>query len=253
LPPVKSAGGGEDLGMLEAAVSALNQMVSRPFRLVLLKAVALAAVLLIAVGIGLDRMLAVLLDRAGIWMETAVGPKAHAIVTIFEWLLAVAAGVGIFAGVLFLMPAVTALVASFFVDSIAEQVEQLHYPEDPPGSTLPIAEAILEGVQAALLAIVIYVCAVPFLLIGGLGFVIFFFATAYVQGRIYFELAAMRFHPRYEAKMLRRMNSGTVFLAGLLIAAFVSIPIVSLATPLFGTALMVHVHKRVMKQAMYGW
>ena len=34
-------------------------------------------------------------------------------------------------------------------------------------------------------------------------------------------------------------------LAGLLIAAFVSIPIVNLAAPLFGTALMVHVHKRM--------
>jgi CysZ protein len=34
-----------------------------------------------------------------------------------------------------------------------------------------------------------------------------------------------------------------VFIAGLFIAAFVSIPIVSLATPLFAMALMVHVYK----------
>jgi uncharacterized protein involved in cysteine biosynthesis len=31
----------------------------------------------------------------------------------------------------------------------------------------------------------------------------------------------------------------------MLIAAFVSIPIVNLATPLFGMALMVHMHKRL--------
>ena len=31
----------------------------------------------------------------------------------------------------------------------------------------------------------------------------------------------------------------------MLIAAFVSIPIVNLATPLFAMALMVHVHKRM--------
>jgi CysZ protein len=36
-----------------------------------------------------------------------------------------------------------------------------------------------------------------------------------------------------------------VFIAGLFIAAFVSIPIVNLATPLFGMALMVHIHKRL--------
>jgi len=36
-----------------------------------------------------------------------------------------------------------------------------------------------------------------------------------------------------------------VFTAGLIIAAFVSIPIVNLATPLFGMAFMVHMHKRL--------
>ena len=37
----------------------------------------------------------------------------------------------------------------------------------------------------------------------------------------------------------------TVYVGGLFIAAFVSIPIVNLATPLFAMALMVHVHKRL--------
>jgi len=48
-----------------------------------------------------------------------------------------------------------------------------------------------------------------------------------------------------EAKALRRAHQTTVFTAGLFIAAFVSIPILNLATPLFGTALMVHIHKRI--------
>ena len=55
----------------------------------------------------------------------------------------------------------------------------------------------------------------------------------------------MRFHPPAEAKALRSAHRGTVFVAGLLIAAFVSIPIVNLATPLFGMAFMVHMHKRL--------
>ena len=44
---------------------------------------------------------------------------------------------------------------------------------------------------------------------------------------------------------MRKAHHGTVLTAGLLIAAFVSIPIVNLATPLFGTAFMVHVYKRI--------
>jgi uncharacterized protein involved in cysteine biosynthesis len=86
---------------------------------------------------------------------------------------------------------------------------------------------------------------VPFLLFAGLGALIFFFATAWLLGREYFELAAMRFHPPAEAKALRKRNGSTVFLAGMFIAAFVSIPVVNLATPLFGMAFMVHMHKRL--------
>jgi uncharacterized protein involved in cysteine biosynthesis len=39
-------------------------------------------------------------------------------------------------------------------------------------------------------------------------------------------------------------------MAGLLIAAFVSVPIVNLATPLFAVSLMVHVHKRLVGRAV---
>ena len=56
-----------------------------------------------------------------------------------------------------------------------------------------------------------------------------------------------RFHPPADAKRLRKMHRGKVFLAGLFIAAFVSIPIVNLATPLFGVAFMVHLHKRLAR------
>jgi uncharacterized protein involved in cysteine biosynthesis len=81
----------------------------------------------------------------------------------------------------------------------------------------------------------------------GVGALIFFFAAAYLLGREYFELAAMRFHPPAEAKRLRRLHRSTVFVSGMFIAAFVSIPVVNLATPLFGVAFMVHMHKRLAR------
>ena len=77
------------------------------------------------------------------------------------------------------------------------------------------------------------------------GVVIFFLAASFLLGREYFELAAMRFRSPAEAKDLRRAHNDTVFVAGMLIAAFVSIPVLNLATPLFGVALMAHMHKKV--------
>jgi CysZ protein len=231
--------------MLDAAFKALSQMASRPFRAVLWKSIVAALVLLIIVGIALQRLLAWMLGAGGVWVEGTVGPSWHVTVDVVQWVLAIVASLGVIAGIVFLMPAVTALVASFFADEIAAQVEREYYPADPPGTPLPIGRALLEGVKTALLAVLVYLCAAPFLLFAGLGFVIFFFATAFLLGREYFHLAAMRFHPVAEAKQLRKRHQPTVFTAGLLIAGFVSIPIVNLATPLFATALMVHIHKRL--------
>jgi uncharacterized protein involved in cysteine biosynthesis len=96
-----------------------------------------------------------------------------------------------------------------------------------------------------LLSVGVYLIALPFVFIAGAGFIAFFVATAWLLGREYFELAAMRFRPVEEAKLMRKQHAATVFTAGLFIAAFVSIPIVNLATPVFGMAFMVHMHKRL--------
>jgi CysZ protein len=238
-------GGREGYMMIDAALKALAQIFTKPFRTVLLKSAGLAIGFLIVLGIILDRLLVWLTGEGGQWIEGTLGSLAHWPVVALGWLLAVALGFGLFFGAIFLMPAVTALVAGFFADEIAEHVERAHYPADPPGVALPIARAAIEGVRIALLALIVYLFALPFLLFAGLGAVMFFVATSYLLGREYFELAAMRFHPVAQAKALRRVHGGSVFIAGMFIAAFVSIPIVNLATPLFGMAFMVHIHKQL--------
>ena len=231
--------------MFDDAARALTQMFSAPLRAVLWKSIALALALIIVVAISLERLIVALVGEGSTSAENALGPHAHLPLDAIAWLLSVAAGFGILAGSVMLMPAVTSLVASFFSDQIAEEVEREDYPADPPGMALPLWRALVEGGKTALLAVVVYVCAAPFLLVAGLGVVIFFLATAWLLGRIYFELAAMRFRSPVEARALRKRNAAAVYAAGLLIAAFVSIPIVNLATPLFAMAFMVHMHKRI--------
>jgi len=233
--------------MLDAAIKALAQMFSPPFRMVLAKSIGLALILIILFGIGLHQVLTWLTGAGEGWAEGWLGPSSHTPLLILTKMLAVAAALGIIVGSIFLMPAVTALVAGLFADEIAAEVERSHYPNEPPGMAVPPTRALIEGVKTALLAVAVYLVAVPFLLFAGFGAVIFFFATTFLLGREYFELAAMRFHPPADAKRLRKMHRGKVFLAGLFIAAFVSIPIVNLATPLFGVAFMVHLHKRLAR------
>jgi len=230
--------------MIDAAAKALAQMLSPPFRWVLLKSAGLALAVIVVLAIALHRLLVWVASAGANWAEAMFGISAPAPISILIWVVSIAAGLGIIVGSVFLMPAVTALVGSFFVDDIAVEVERVHYPAEV-GTPLPLVRALVEGMKTALLAVVVYLIAVPFLLFAGAGLVIFFLASAYLLGREYFELAAMRHQPIAEAKRLRQTHHRTVFLAGTLIAAFVSIPIVNLATPLFGMALMVHVHHRI--------
>ena len=231
--------------MFSDASKALAQMFTPPFRALLLKSVGLAILLLIMLGIALHRLFAWLAAEGAGYLEGVTGPGMQTPLHALLWVLAIAAGFGLIAGAVFIMPAVTAFVASFFSDEIAAEVEHVHYPADPPGQPISLTRATIEGVKTALLALLVYLIAVPFLLFAGFGFLIFFVATAWLLGREYFLLAAMRFHSVEEAKALRKRHHGTVVLAGCFIAAFVSIPILNLATPLFGMAFMTHMHKKL--------
>ncbi|MBR0971909.1 MULTISPECIES: sulfate transporter family protein [Bradyrhizobium] len=231
--------------MLDAAVKALSQMISPPMRSILWRSIGVALVLIIVLAIGLQRLLSWFATYGEVWLEGLLGPGWHGSLEVLAWIVSIAAGLGVVFGAVFLMPAITSLVASLFVDDVADHVEREHYPAERPGVALPVGQAIYEGVKTALLTILVYLIALPFVFLAGAGFLIFFLATAWLLGREYFELAAMRFRSPEEAKAMRRDNAATIFAAGLIIAAFVSIPIVNLATPIFGMAFMVHMHKRL--------
>jgi CysZ protein len=235
----------EPAAMLDAAVKALSQIISPPMRSILWRSIALALVLIVVLAIALQRLLSWLATAGEGWLEAMLGPGFHTPLDVLALIVSLAAGLGIVFGAVLLMPAVTSLVASIFVDEVADHVEREHYPAERPGLALPLTLALSEGIKAALLTILVYLIVLPFVFFAGAGFLVFFIATAWLLGRQYFELAAMRFRPPEEAKAMRKDNAATIFAAGLFIAAFVSVPVVNLATPLFGMALMVHMHKRL--------
>ena len=229
--------------MIDAAVKALSQILSPPMRSILWRSIGLALVLVTVLAIGLQRLLSWFASHGEGWAEAMLGPTFHTPLNLLAWVVSIAAGLGVVLGGIFLMPAITSLVASFFVDEVADHVEREHYPTERPGVALPLGLAFSEGIRTSLLTILVYLIALPFVFIAGAGFLALFIATAWLLGKQYFELAAMRFRSPADARLMRKENAAAIFTAGLLIAAFVSIPIVNLATPLFGMAFMVHMHK----------
>jgi CysZ protein len=216
--------------MLDAAILALRDILSPPFRGVLMKSLALTLGLLVVLWLAVE------------WAF------AHFVVTPWPWLdtaLDIMTGVGLVVVLGFLIAPVTALFAGLFLDDVAEVVERTHYPLDPPGRAQPFLAGILTAIKFLGIVLLVNAVALPFVLLLGFGFLIFLAANAYLLGREYFEAAARRFHDEPTAKRLRRENAGRAFAAGLVIALFVLVPIVNLLGPLFATAFMVHVVKRV--------
>ncbi len=220
--------------MFESAIQAFSETFSPPLRRILLKSLGLAFLLLIVLGMVL---------RATIThLFTLPYP--------FDMALAIFTALGMIAGAIYLMPAITSLIAALFFDEIAEQVERRNYLTDPVGKALPITTSTLLSLRFFGLVLLVNLFGVLLLIIPGVNVGVFFIANGYLLGREYFELAAMRFRSIEDARALRRANSLRVFLCGLIVAGVVIIPILNLITPVFATAFMVRMYKLISRETL---
>ncbi|MGY9055946.1 MAG: EI24 domain-containing protein [Alphaproteobacteria bacterium] len=150
---------------------------------------------------------------------------------------------------LLLFPAVALTVQAMFVDSVTDAVEAKHYPHLPPGRSVPLGEALSATLRLTALVVSVNVLLLPvyllLLLLPPTGFILYLAVNGYLIGREYFEIVGLRRHQLPELKTMRRRNRITVWLDGVLLVLFFSIPVINLAGPTLGTAYMVHRYHRV--------
>ena len=212
------------------ALAALTEIFTPPFRLAALKILGLTLALLVLAGAALHHWLTGIAMPANAWLATT---------------LSIVEGLGLAVASIFLVAPASALVTGFFVDDLAASVERDLDPVATPGTPLPVAQAVWLSVRFALLSLGVMVIALALLLVPGVNAIAFLLANAYLSGRQYFEFASLRFRSLEATAALRHDHAGTIFLAGFCIALFLSVPVLNLLTPLFGTALMVRVHRRI--------
>ncbi|ESZ01954.1 sulfate transporter family protein [Mesorhizobium sp. M1060] len=224
--------------IFNAARAAFSRPFSPEFRAVFLKTLGLTVLALVALWF----VLTGLVD----WLAL---PWVHSLLPGLPswagWLSGIIAAIALAFGMALLIAPVTAIVAGLFLDDIAEVVERTDYPADPVGRAMPALRSLVLSVKFFGVVILGNIVALLLLLVPGVNIAAFFIVNGYLLGREFFEFAAMRFRPEDEARALRRKYAGTVFLAGLLIAAFLAVPLLNLLTPLFAAAMMVHLHKAV--------
>ena len=223
--------------LIESAAAALRQTFSAPLRAILWKSLGLTLGLLILVWFGLTRLV----------QAFQASHHISAQYPILDSLAYYLAGFGLFVALVYLTPAVSILVAGFFLDDAAEIVERTDFPGEPRGRAMPLAASLLHALRFAGVALLVNLAALVVFFVPVVGIAAFFAANAYLLAREYFEMAAARFRPLPEAAAMRRAFSVRTLGAGCLLAGMMVVPVLNLLTPLFGIALMVHLHKRLSR------
>ncbi|KQV44489.1 MULTISPECIES: sulfate transporter family protein [unclassified Rhizobium] len=227
--------------IFDAARLAFSNLFAPETRSVLWKVIGLTLLVLAGLWLGLrESFLYFAMPFIDQWMPGTPGWAGW-----LTFVLGLFASFGLALGLALLMAPVTALIAGFFLDEVAEAVERRDYPTDPTGRALPLGEAMLATVKFLGVVIAGNLLALFLLLVPGINLVAFFLVNAYLLSREYFEFAAMRHLPPEAAREFRAKHARTVLGAGIIIAAFLAVPILNLATPLFAGAMMVHLYKRL--------
>jgi CysZ protein len=214
--------------MFDAAMAAVREIVSPPFRRVLLKSLGMTFLFLALAWVGLDKLALSYVAVNHPWLQVA---------------LTYATGVGLFILLAFFIGPISVLVAGLFLDDLADVVEADLYPPGERGEAIPASQAVVMGVRFAAVSAGVNLLALFLLLVPGVNAVAFLLANAYLLGREYFLFAATRFRSLEEALDMRRRYAPQLFLAGLFIAAFVMTPGLNVLTPLFGVAFMSRIYK----------
>lgn len=222
--------------------AALGQIGDAKFRRVFWLGIFLTLLLLIGMSVGT------------IWfMRSMIGDSVSLpFVGEVGWLDTVASwGAGVALAVLsiFLMVPVASAITSLFLETVAQAVEDKHYPSLGPGQPVPMVDAVIDSlgflgvlIVANLFALILYLIfipAAPF---------IFWALNGFLLGREYFTLVAMRRVGRAQAKLLRKRHATTIWLAGVLMAIPLTVPLLNLVIPILGVATFTHLFHRLQQR-----
>lgn len=235
------------IGMiLSSFLRAVGQMGDLRFRRVLFLGIALTIALLVGFYAGFLWLLNTMVG------ENLVLPGVGEVRWLNDLLSWGSLGVMLFLSV-FLMVPVASAITSMFLEDVAQAVEDRHYPGLPPVTRVPFGDALRDTLNflgvligANVLAIILYVFLAPAALF------IFWGLNGFLLGREYFTLAAMRRVGRDGAKALRRQHIGKIWLAGVLMAMPLSLPLVNLFIPILGAATFTHLFHSIRAKGPSG-
>ena len=196
----------------------------------------------LARSIGLALLAYIVLLLLSIWGVR----EALALVHWPGWLGAIIATLGVALLAIWLFLPTVLVIATFYIDRIAQAVDRRYYAWLPPPDPAILPVQLYDGLALALQVLLLNGLALLLALlpIPGVGLVLAVLVSGWAIGRGLFVTVAMRRMGRTQARELYNRNRFAVLLPGLLLALASTLPGVNLLVPVVGTATMVHVLNR---------
>jgi len=220
--------------MFKAFSKGLSQLNDGPTRQVLLLSVGIALIVFFALWSSVAYTLTNTAFFQMGWLETAVDVLGGLATAVLTW---------------FLFPGVVSAVISLFLERVADCVEARHYPELAKTEGPPISDALLSSIRFLAIFVLLNLLMLPFLFFPPIFPFVFYGVNGYLLSREYFELVALRRVDAEQAKVLRKANQGQLFVAGVVIAFLLTIPVINLITPVVATAAVIHLFESWRRKA----
>lgn len=225
--------------MLQALAKAFGQFSDPRLQAVVRRTIGLSLLVLVLLAAMLWLAATRLSGIEIAWLQTVVDFAAGFGAVVLAWLL---------------FPAAVSLTAGFFLEEVAAAVEARHYRGLPPPRRQTLVEEVIGGARFGALALALNLVALPIFLIGfflpPLNLVVFYGLNGYLLSREYYELVALRRVDAEQARRLRRAFAGRLFVAGVIVAFLLTVPLVNLVAPVIATAFMVHLFEGLRRQAL---
>lgn len=211
--------------MIGAYIKGIGQLSDPKARAVVWKALGLGVLVFAALWAALWMVIQHTTLFATGWLETASDVLGGGLGLVLTFLL---------------FPAVASTFIGLLLDEICDAVEARHYPGLGPDRDIPVAETLMGSLKFLGVMVVLNILMLPFLFLGPLFPFVFYAVNGYLLSREYFELVAHRRVGPAEAQALRKAHQGTVFMAGVVAAFLLTVPVVNLLAPIVAVAATVH-------------
>ncbi|WND04113.1 EI24 domain-containing protein [Temperatibacter marinus] len=157
----------------------------------------------------------------------------------------------------FLFPPIARVVMGVMNEQIMDAVEEDYYPHNLKKREVGFTENLVHALKFGIVVLVVNLLAlIPYLILLttlGIGtLVLYLLINGYLVGREYMEIAALRHMSFQEMKAFRIRHQSKMMLGGIANAAMFLVPVLNLAAPIIGTAIMTHITQKCMEQDKHG-